>query len=151
MGLLDQVGDQVVTIATLVKYAADLHSEHGENTEYDRALYELVTDAIGLSMEERGKVADTIKNARRKPRDIMPRRWRKRLDEPHRITGDQYVYGVYWPATDLCVNDAGNRGTGIPLNVEWLDEPSDMMKRIMALNEEADKRDLAKSMKASGQ
>lgn len=31
-----------------------------------------------------------------------------------------YVYGCYFPMTDLCVGDMGSRGTGKPKDVEWL-------------------------------
>lgn len=34
-----------------------------------------------------------------------------------------WCYGIYFPATDLCVGDMGHRGTGKPgwPNVEWID------------------------------
>ena len=33
-----------------------------------------------------------------------------------------YIYGCYFPMTDLCVGDMGGRGTGMPQDVEWMDE-----------------------------
>lgn len=33
-----------------------------------------------------------------------------------------YVYGCYFPNTDLCVRDMGHRSTGKPTNVQWIDE-----------------------------
>ena len=42
--------NKTVTVERLIKLARDLKSEHGENSEYDRALVELVTDAAGLPM-----------------------------------------------------------------------------------------------------
>lgn len=36
----------------------------------------------------------------------------------------EWQFGCYFPRTDLCVTDMGNRGTGRPTNVEWLDNDS---------------------------
>jgi hypothetical protein len=52
--------DDVVAVSELIKLARGLKSEEGENKEYDRALVELVTDAAGLSMDEKGKIAKKI-------------------------------------------------------------------------------------------
>ncbi len=54
----------------------------------------------------------------------MPRRWCR--SEPGRSPGagrpmGDPLYGVYCPTTDLCVSDMGARGTGKPLDVEWID------------------------------
>lgn len=46
-----------ITLAALVDLARGPKSEDGENPEYDRALAELVTDAAGLPMDERGAMA----------------------------------------------------------------------------------------------
>lgn len=51
---------QQIKIADLITLAIQLKSEHGENTEYDRALVELVTDAAGLSMEYKKQIAGLI-------------------------------------------------------------------------------------------
>jgi hypothetical protein len=39
-------------------------------------------------------------------------------------TNTQWSYGVYFPATDLVVNDMGWRATGKPIypKIEWLDK-----------------------------
>ena len=49
-----------ISIATLFALARILKSEYGENKEYDRALVELCTDAAGVSMEERDKIASEL-------------------------------------------------------------------------------------------
>jgi hypothetical protein len=55
-----------------------------------------------------------------------PRRWRSDLPIAN-PSGDgmRYLYGCYFPRTDLNVNDMGTRGTGRPVNVVWLDELED--------------------------
>jgi hypothetical protein len=50
----------MISQAELIELARGLKSEHGENPEYDRALVELCTDALGMSMDERHKVARMI-------------------------------------------------------------------------------------------
>lgn len=42
--------NRTVTIGRLMQLVRDLRSEDAENSEYDRALVELVTDAAGLPM-----------------------------------------------------------------------------------------------------
>lgn len=66
--------------------------------------------------------------------ESTPRRWRKRIDK-HPCCDRNYIEGVYFPQTDLNVTEMGLRGTGIPYNVEWLDEPTDFMKRYLRMNE----------------
>lgn len=51
---------RTLTVGDLMKLAADLSSEDGENVEYDRAIAELVTDAAGLSMDFKTVVAKKI-------------------------------------------------------------------------------------------
>lgn len=33
-----------------------------------------------------------------------------------------FIYGCYFPMTNLVVYDMGQRGTGQPKDVEWIDE-----------------------------
>lgn len=49
------------------------------------------------------------------PSRKMPRRYRR---------GENY--GCYFPGTDLDVKQMGGRGTGAPVNVEWLDPVDDL-------------------------
>jgi hypothetical protein len=66
--------------------------------------------------------------------DPMPRRFRiKLVGKKHPNGSDaQYFYGCYFPQTDLCITEMARPGTGVPKDVEWLDEPSDLMRRMMA-------------------
>lgn len=52
-----------------------------------------------------------------------PRRFRVRLENNRHPTGRdaQWLYGVYFPTTDLCVTEMARPGTGRPADVEWLD------------------------------
>lgn len=50
----------------------------------------------------------------------MPRRFRIPADV-QRPFDKAYRYGVYFPGTDLVVFDMGQRMTGEPTHVEWLD------------------------------
>lgn len=50
----------IVSGSRLIELAGGLKSEHGENPEYDRALVELVTDALSLSMDYKDAVARLI-------------------------------------------------------------------------------------------
>lgn len=55
----------------------------------------------------------------------LPRRFRIKLGEGKKHpngSNNDYCYGCYFPMTDLVVGDMGNRGTGEPKGVEWLDE-----------------------------
>lgn len=47
---------RLVPVSRLVEYARDLRSEHGENPEYDRALVELMLDAMHVPIECRKEV-----------------------------------------------------------------------------------------------
>ncbi len=49
-----------ITGRELVEAAASLHSEHGENAEYDRALTELTTRALGLRHDRDGAVVASL-------------------------------------------------------------------------------------------
>lgn len=40
---------------------------------------------------------------------------------PRRFKTADGIFGCYFDATDLCVFQTGQRGTGQPSNVEWLD------------------------------
>ena len=52
----------------------------------------------------------------------QPRRFRIRLSGAHPNGSDSpYIYGCYFPLTDLVVGDMGGRGIGCPQDVEWLD------------------------------
>lgn len=52
-----------------------------------------------------------------------PRRFRIRCNGKHPNGSDSpYRYGCYFPLTDLVIGDMGGRGTGMPQNVEWIDE-----------------------------
>ena len=45
-------------------------------------------------------------------------------DTPRRFRGKPgsgFEHGCYFPKTDLVVSDMGQRGTGEPKDVEWLD------------------------------
>lgn len=55
-----------------------------------------------------------------------PRRWRSRL---RLISAGRlrYMHGCYFPATDLNVTDMGQRGTGEPRDVVWLDDLVDQV------------------------
>jgi hypothetical protein len=61
----------------------------------------------------------------------MPRRWRKKVYEVKPSHRDGWLYGCYFPGTDLNVSDMGVRGTGVPSGVEWLDAPSELMEKIL--------------------
>lgn len=54
--------------------------------------------------------------------DKNPRRFR--LNVSPTGTPPKYVWGCYFPESDLCVTQDGSRGTGLPPKVEWLDDPS---------------------------
>lgn len=61
----------------------------------------------------------------------VPRRWRRRLapDEKHPTGRDsEYVYGCYFPGTDLNVGQMGGRGTGADPRVEWIDPKPEHLK-----------------------
>ncbi len=66
--------------------------------------------------------------------DRRPLRWRIKLDKEKYPKGHpngsnaEYYYGCYFPQTDLCIGEMANPGTGVPREVEWLDEPSDLIK-----------------------
>lgn len=40
-------------------------------------------------------------------------------------TSEKFIFGVYFPLTDLVVTDMGGRGTGFPRykGIVWIDEP----------------------------
>lgn len=66
--------------------------------------------------------------------DPTPRRFRIKLDRRHPNGSDaEYLYGCYFPQTDFCVGEMGGHGTGVPKNVEWLDEPNNLMKQMGAM------------------
>ncbi len=50
--------------------------------------------------------------------------WRKRLPDGAKVCGhnSEYLFGCYFPKTDLNVAETGQRGTGKPNDVEWLPE-----------------------------
>lgn len=48
---------KTVRLTNLVSLAKDLKSEEGENIEYDRALVELVNEAIGYTQEDLPRTA----------------------------------------------------------------------------------------------
>lgn len=53
----------------------------------------------------------------------QPRRFRLHTMAPHPNGCDSvYRYGCYFPLTDLCVWDMGERRTGEPQSVEWIDK-----------------------------
>lgn len=53
-----------------------------------------------------------------------PRRFQVRVPtgkkHPNGSTA-RFISGCYFPLTDLVVGDMGGRGTGTPIDVEWLD------------------------------
>ena len=51
---------KTVTVSDLLELAMWLKSPDGENPEYDRALVELVTDAAGLSMDDKDVIGQAI-------------------------------------------------------------------------------------------
>lgn len=53
-------GRKTISINTLIEYARQLASEHGENPEYDRALVELVSDCCGVGQDHYKTVADVL-------------------------------------------------------------------------------------------
>lgn len=54
-----------------------------------------------------------------------PRRF-KILSDIERPFERAYRFGVYFPDTDLCVFDMGQRGTGMPTkDFEWIDPKED--------------------------
>lgn len=56
----------------------------------------------------------------------VARRWRIKLEEQHPNGSNAvWFYGCYFPQTDLWVGEMGARGTGLPKDVEWLDEPKE--------------------------
>lgn len=55
-----EIESRAVSINTLLQLARDLRDEDGDNAEYERALAELVTDAAGLSMDNKQAVAKRI-------------------------------------------------------------------------------------------
>lgn len=62
-----------------------------------------------------------------------PIRWRLRLEPGSKVCGrtPEYLYGCYFPTTDLNVAEHGGRGTGKPADVEWLDEPGIESRQIL--------------------
>lgn len=62
----------------------------------------------------------------------VPRRWRKRVDKHPNGSGAGYFYGCYFPKTDLCAGEMGTRGTGMPNDVEWLDEPAEEFTYVVS-------------------
>lgn len=54
----------------------------------------------------------------------FPLRWRVRLPPGTKVCGrtPEYLYGCYFPTTDLNVAEHGGRGTGRPTDVEWAEE-----------------------------
>lgn len=50
--------------ARLIHIAVNLLSEDGENPEYDRACVEIVTEFLGLSMDEREAVLGLLRSRR---------------------------------------------------------------------------------------
>lgn len=40
--------------------------------------------------------------------------------------GGTHMYGCYFPNTDLCVYQTGQRSTGDPVDCEWIDDPSSL-------------------------
>jgi hypothetical protein len=67
---------------------------------------------------------------------MEPRRFRipvimlTRLNVPNGVlhhpngTDAEYLYGCYFPQTDLCISEMGHRSTGCPNypDIEWLDD-----------------------------
>jgi len=51
-----------VAVAMVIRMAKGLLSEDGENSEYDRAIVELVIDVCGLSQQDFDTVLATIRN-----------------------------------------------------------------------------------------
>jgi hypothetical protein len=56
---MEKILSRKISVKELVKLASDLKSD-GENPEYERALCELVTDAAGLSMDYKERIAREI-------------------------------------------------------------------------------------------
>lgn len=58
--------------------------------------------------------------------DEAPKRFRYPVqpgDKHPNGSDNRWRYGCYFPATDLCVNDTGGRGTGKPSEVvDWIDK-----------------------------
>lgn len=51
----------------------------------------------------------------------FPRRFKIGIAVANRPFERAFRFGVYFPTTDLCVNDMGGRSTGLPAGVEWID------------------------------
>lgn len=49
-----------IPVLEVIRMAGDLASEDAENSEYDRALVELCTDVLGLSMDHKDVVAHLV-------------------------------------------------------------------------------------------
>lgn len=76
-------------------------------------------------------------------KDDKPRRFRMKIDSANHPTGRglDYIHGCYFPATDLVVGEMGGRGTGVPSGVDWLDEPTELMlKMLEARRKEEEKK-----------
>lgn len=61
------------------------------------------------------------------PYGKVPRRFRIKIKEGEKHPNGAehgWYFGCYFPQTDLVVYEMGQRGTGMPKDVEWLDEPS---------------------------
>jgi hypothetical protein len=58
-------------------------------------------------------------------RESKPRRWRIKTPEKDQVGAGSrvYIYGCYFPGTDLLITDMGVRRTGEPQweGIEWLD------------------------------
>jgi len=49
-----------VGMKTLLQIATQLKSENNKNPEYDRALVEFLTEALGLTMDHKNDVAELL-------------------------------------------------------------------------------------------
>lgn len=75
----------------------------------------------GVGENHLGQILERVRIEVR-DRYSQPRRFRVLRKEKADGRYGSYVYGCYFPGTDLCVGAMGDRGTGIPNDVEWLDE-----------------------------
>ncbi len=80
---------------------ADIHDTHRPGCRF----HNNVTTLPAAEMERRRR----------------PRRFRVKTQKHPNGSDSPYVYGCYFPLTDLVVGDMGGRGTGKPEEVEWLD------------------------------
>lgn len=72
--------------------------------------------------------------------DNPPRRFRVRLTDGSKHPSGRavpFVYGCYFPQTDLYVNDMGIHRTGEPKGVEWLDREGDVTIPLSRHTEES--------------